>query len=108
MNVNTKKENTTKMDAGTQEAFRMRFLGVDVKSFQGKNQMKFNMKQKKHEAIIRYWRIEDRGGYYCLNGMIFKHGNFPDGEPIFTSKLVKIDFVKKRAETQNTIYRLEN
>ena len=64
---------------------------------------------------IENWVIEFHHGrsqsYHRLIGIAFNHPDYPNiinGEPIYTSKLISIDFEKKQAQTKNTLYELGN
>ncbi len=62
---------------------------------------------------IEQWSLEFHHGktesYYRLVGRAYNHPNYPvifNGEYIYTSKLISIDFKEKTAQTQNTLYEL--
>ena len=57
-------------------------------------------------VTIKNWKITDEYGYYHLVGEAINHPNL-GSQRITTSRLLKVDFVKMKAETLNTIYKLE-
>jgi hypothetical protein len=60
----------------------------------------------KRQSTLTNWKIEDRGDWYILLGIVLNDDRFPDGEVVRTSMLERIDFVAGVAETKNTVYRL--
>lgn len=58
--------------------------------------------------VLKNWHVEKISdeGDYCLHGVIFKDTRFPDRTAVVTSRVKRIDFDKKRAETSNRIYEL--
>jgi len=64
------------------------------------------MEKNKRVSTITNWKIEDMGDYFRLTGSVFGDDRFEEGEPIYTSMLLRIDFEKNIAETKNTIYNL--
>ena len=60
----------------------------------------------KRVSTLKNWQIQDRGTYYGLVGEAYNDDRWLDGEVIHTSMLERIDFLKREAETHNTIYKL--
>lgn len=53
------------------------------------------------------WKLNDVGTSYCLLGkLIGKREGFREGEVLVTSRIIRIDFEKKLAETKNSFYEL--
>ena len=53
------------------------------------------------------WAINDVGSSYCLLGkLIGKRDGFQENAVLLTSKLIRIDFENKLAETKNSFYEL--
>lgn len=65
------------------------------------------MLNEKPEAILTKWRLTKFfGGEPCLHGVVTGHPTVADGQTVYTSTVRSIDFEKKVAVTQNTIYKL--
>ncbi len=65
----------------------------------------------KPTAELSDWRFDDRVEFPRLVGTVRNHYDRPDlhdGESIYTSRLLRIDFEANTAETRNTIYKLSN
>jgi len=60
----------------------------------------------KRESTISGWAIIKCNEYYKITGQIFNDDRWPDGTPVVTSMVQKIDFTTGYAETLNTIYKL--
>jgi hypothetical protein len=53
------------------------------------------------------WKLNDIGTSYCLMGkLIGKREGFYEGEVLLTSRIIRIDFETKLAETKNSFYEL--
>lgn len=68
------------------------------------------MKTKPH-AVLSEWMFDDSVPFPRLIGIVRDHAARPDlldGESIYTSRLLRIDFEANTAETLNTIYHLLN
>ena len=64
------------------------------------------MEECKKRSTITEWQIVPMYGCYVLTGQIMNDARFDNGTFVRTSKLVRVDFEKKEAETLNTIYQL--
>ena len=62
------------------------------------------MNEKPRRKIVGAQLVEVSFPVFCLHGQAIEDDRFEDGTPIRTSRLVHIDFVKREAETLNTIY----
>lgn len=66
----------------------------------------------KSRARLNNWTIgtyfDDSPCTTCLFGEVYGHPKFPDGKAVVTSQIVSVDLIKKVAETQFTIYDLED
>jgi hypothetical protein len=60
---------------------------------------------KKRKSFIKSWSIKNIQDIFILNG--YGTDERFDNEWVRSSRLIKIDFEKKIAETKNTIYKLE-
>lgn len=60
----------------------------------------------KSRVNLKDWKIINEFGYYGLIGIAVNHPRLGTTS-VRTSKLLKIDFEKMKAETLNTIYLLE-
>ncbi len=71
--------------------------------------------EEKPKVVLKNWCLEQHPDgvgryYYRLTGNAYGHPKYPyitEGESIYTSKLISVDFVTGIAETLNTIYKLE-
>ena len=62
----------------------------------------------KRRSTLCEWQVaEVSTGTYVLTGQTMNDDRFDDGTFVRTSKLVRVDFQKKEAETLNTIYSLK-
>ena len=61
---------------------------------------------EKQKSCLVEWQVVDFGSCYVLTGQVVNDPRFDDGEYVRTSKLIRVDFEKKEAETLNTIYTL--
>jgi hypothetical protein len=69
------------------------------------------MSTTKPKAELSDWRFDERVNFPRLVGIVRNHYDRPDlmdGESIYTSRLLRIDFEANTAETLNTIYSLSN
>lgn len=55
---------------------------------------------------IKNWKLHQKGAAHIIHGRVFGDDRFVEGQWIFTSAIVMLDFRTKVAETQNTIYHL--
>lgn len=60
----------------------------------------------KRESTMSNWEIVCMGDWFRLCGNVVNDARFPDGDKVYTSMLLRVDFEKGIAETKNTIYRL--
>ena len=64
-----------------------------------------SMSEKKRSAITM-WQVVPMFGAHVLTGQVTGDSRFEDGTFVRTSKLLRVDFANKEAETLNTIYSL--
>jgi len=59
-----------------------------------------------HEVKLEKWQFRDYGKEFGwrLTGVVYGHPRIPNGSWITTSKLVYMDFLNRKAQTQNTTY----
>lgn len=61
---------------------------------------------EKPRSAITAWQVVPMFGVHVLTGRVSGHSRLEDGTFVRTSKLLRVDFDKKEAETFNTIYSL--
>ena len=62
-----------------------------------------------HTATLTDWKIENNYGTHRLVGTITgvdRDGRFVDGDVIYTSRLLYVDFDRMEARTKNSFYKL--
>lgn len=64
------------------------------------------MKSKQKARLENWLTFKGIDGKLHMQGKVYGHPRFDDGEFIYTSEIVKVDTIKKIAETLNTHYTL--
>ena len=60
----------------------------------------------KRESTMSNWELACMGDWFQLRGNVVNDDRFPDGDMVYTSRVLRVDFEKGIAETKNTIYRI--